>query len=157
MGSYKGIVCVFVCVRVCLCQFVCVNSVPPPYKLLSEAQRLDVTLPPWLWWRCGCRMRERKWWVEIQLPSGSFASENSECGWQNRLTFAFDGSLRHPCFWEICTVRPVRKEVCFRLWILRPRNVPCSVVCCMTFKNVFSLSHYPSAFNSSKTRDHNIV
>lgn len=100
MGSYKGIVCICVFAHLCVRGFVSTT----PYKLLSEAQRLDVTLPPWLWWRCGCRMRERKWWVEIRLPSGGFASENSECGWQNRLTFAFDRSLRQPCFWEICTV-----------------------------------------------------
>lgn len=74
------------------------------------------------------------WRGENQLPSGTFASENPECGWQKRLTFAFDRSLRHPCFWEICTVGAVRKEVCSRLRILRHRILPRSAVWCMTFR-----------------------
>ena len=39
---------------VCVCVSVCVYSgffCPPSTNPLSEAQRLDVTLPPWLWRR----------------------------------------------------------------------------------------------------------
>lgn len=51
MGSYKGIVCICACLPVCV-SALCKQCPPPPPtspKLLSEAQRLDVTLPPWLW------------------------------------------------------------------------------------------------------------
>lgn len=50
MGSYKGIVCICVCLPDCVSAALCKQPPPPPLpslKVLTEL--LDVTLPPWLW------------------------------------------------------------------------------------------------------------